>query len=102
MKLKGKTALVTGAGKRLGREIALGRARHGANVVVHYHTSAGDARNVVREIKARGVDAIAVKANQGESARGARGGQQGRETFWRYPCACDQRRACTRRRRSTR
>jgi NAD(P)-dependent dehydrogenase (short-subunit alcohol dehydrogenase family) len=64
MKLKGKTALVTGAGKRLGREIALGLARHGANVVVHYNTSAGDAGNVVREIKALGVDAMAVKANQ--------------------------------------
>ncbi len=64
MKLRGKTALVTGAGKRVGREIALGLARHGANVVVHYNTSAGDARQVVGEIKAFGVDAIAVKADQ--------------------------------------
>ncbi|HTS17521.1 MAG TPA: SDR family oxidoreductase [Verrucomicrobiae bacterium] len=64
MKLKGKTALVTGAGKRLGREIALGLARRGANVVVHYNTSAGDARGVVREIEALGVDAMAVKADQ--------------------------------------
>jgi len=37
MNLKGKTALVTGAAKRVGREIALGLARHGANVIVHYN-----------------------------------------------------------------
>ena len=64
MKLTGKTALVTGAGKRVGREIALGLARHGANVVVHYNSSASDARAVVAEIKALGVDAMAVKADQ--------------------------------------
>jgi NAD(P)-dependent dehydrogenase (short-subunit alcohol dehydrogenase family) len=64
MKLRGKTALVTGAGKRVGREIALGLARHGANVVVHYNTSAAEARDVVGEVKALGRDAIAVKANQ--------------------------------------
>src|ERR1017187_2037516 len=64
MNLKGKTALVTGSGKRVGREIALGLARHGANIVVHYNSSAADARGVVAEIKALGVDAIAVKANQ--------------------------------------
>ncbi len=64
MKLKGKTALVTGAAKRVGREIALGLAQRGANIVVHYNSSAPDARRVVAEIKALGVDAIAVKANQ--------------------------------------
>ena len=64
MNLAGKTALVTGAAKRVGREIALGLARRGANIVVHYNTSATDARRVVAEIKKLGVDAIAVKANQ--------------------------------------
>ena len=64
MKLKGKTALVTGAAKRVGREIAFGLARRGANIVVHYNSSAPDARRVVAEIKALGVDAIVVKANQ--------------------------------------
>ena len=42
MNLAGKTALVTGAAKRVGREIALGLARRGANIVVHYNTSAAD------------------------------------------------------------
>jgi NAD(P)-dependent dehydrogenase (short-subunit alcohol dehydrogenase family) len=64
MNLSGKTALVTGAGKRIGREIALALARRGANIVVHYNTSAADARRVVKEIKALGMDAIAVKADQ--------------------------------------
>src|SRR5437870_8337189 len=64
MELKGKTALVTGAAKRVGREIALALARRGANVVVHYNTSVADARAAVTEIKALGVDALAVKADQ--------------------------------------
>jgi pteridine reductase len=64
MNLTGKTALVTGAAKRVGREIALSLARRGANIIVHYHTSAADARAVVAEIKSLGVDAIAVKADQ--------------------------------------
>ncbi len=64
MKLKGKTALVTGAAKRVGREIALGLARRGANIVVHYNTSASDARRAVAEIERLGVEAIAVKADQ--------------------------------------
>jgi pteridine reductase len=62
--LTGKTVLVTGAAKRVGREIALGLARRGANIVVHYRTSGRDARRLVAEIKAVGVDALAVKADQ--------------------------------------
>lgn len=64
MNLTGKTALVTGAAKRVGREIALALARRGANIVVHYNTSAVDALRVAAEVKALGVHAIAVKANQ--------------------------------------
>jgi pteridine reductase len=64
MQLRGKTVLVTGGAKRLGREIAFALARRGANIVVHYRTSAANARRVVKEIKALGVDAIAVKADQ--------------------------------------
>ena len=64
MNLKGKTALVTGAAKRVGHEIALGLARRGANIVVHYNTSAADARGAVAEIRKLGVDAVAVKADQ--------------------------------------
>jgi pteridine reductase len=64
MELAGKTALVTGAAKRVGREIALALARRGANIVVHYRSSAAEARQVVAEIKALGVEALAVRAEQ--------------------------------------
>jgi pteridine reductase len=64
MNLSGKTALVTGAAKRLGREIALALARRGANIVVHYNASAAEARQLVKEIQALGVDALAVQADQ--------------------------------------
>ncbi len=69
MNLTGKTVLVTGAAKRVGREIALALARRGANIIVHYNTSAPEARRVVAEIKALGVDAIAVRANQASEAQ---------------------------------
>jgi len=53
--------LVTGAGKRLGRAIALDLAKAGYKVAVHYNSSARDAEDVVRQIgKAR---AAALKAN---------------------------------------
>jgi pteridine reductase len=64
MKLRGKTALVTGGAKRVGREIALALARRGANIVVHYHTSGSEARRLVAEIKTLGVEAWAVQADQ--------------------------------------
>src|SRR5271167_3565619 len=50
MELKGKVALVTGAGRRIGRAIALSFAEHGATVAVHYRTSQAEADAVVAEI----------------------------------------------------
>jgi NAD(P)-dependent dehydrogenase (short-subunit alcohol dehydrogenase family) len=47
--LDGKTILVTGAAKRLGRGIALHLARAGARVLVHYHTSEAAAREVAAD-----------------------------------------------------
>lgn len=55
--LKGKTALVTGAAKRLGRACALSLAQAGANVVVHYHRSAAAADALCADLKRHGVDA---------------------------------------------
>jgi pteridine reductase len=65
--LAGKIALVTGAARRIGREIALGLARRGAHVVVHYNSSVAEARSAVAQIKRLGVDAVAVRANQASS-----------------------------------
>lgn len=61
-KLAGRVALVTGAGKRLGRAIALRLAREGANVAVHYGKSAGEAREVVGEIENMGRRSAAFSA----------------------------------------
>jgi pteridine reductase len=61
-KLSGKVALVTGAGKRLGRAVALRLAGEGADVGVHYRGSDGEAREVVKEIEKLGRRAIAMRA----------------------------------------
>lgn len=61
--LEGKTAIVTGASRGIGRAIALELAKNDANVVVNYAGSQGKAEEVVNEIKSLGKDAIAVKAN---------------------------------------
>ena len=49
----------------MGRETALELARRGADVVVNYANSSDAAEILVKEIKALGRDAIAVKANVG-------------------------------------
>jgi NAD(P)-dependent dehydrogenase (short-subunit alcohol dehydrogenase family) len=53
-KLAGRVALVTGAGKRLGRAVALRLASEGADVAVHYGKSEAEAREVVGEIEKLG------------------------------------------------
>jgi len=61
--LAGKTALVTGAAKRIGRAIALGFAQNGAHVVVHYNQSERDAMDVCEEIQRAGVRAWPVRGD---------------------------------------
>ena len=56
-------ALVTGAGKRLGREMALEMARQGHDVAVHYATSAAEAEAVAAEIRDMGRQAVALRAD---------------------------------------
>jgi pteridine reductase len=67
--LLNQVALVTGSGKRLGREVALGLAERGADVVIHYRSSADDARKVVAEIDKLGRRSIAVQANLDDIAQ---------------------------------
>jgi len=62
-RLVGKVALVTGAGKRLGRAVALRLAEEGADVAVHYHQSARDAAEVVGRIEEMGLKAVALCAD---------------------------------------
>lgn len=61
-KLSGRVALVTGAGKRLGRVVALRLAREGADVAIHYGKSAAEAAEVVAEIERLGQRAAAFPA----------------------------------------
>lgn len=70
--LAGKSALVTGAGIRLGRAIALALAGAGANVAVHHHRSEDGAAEVERSIRALGRDAFAVRADLSDEAQVAR------------------------------
>ena len=63
MDLKNKVALVTGAGRRIGRAIALDLAAHGTSVAVHYYASHTDADSVVAEITTSGRKAQAFRAN---------------------------------------
>jgi NAD(P)-dependent dehydrogenase (short-subunit alcohol dehydrogenase family) len=58
-------ALVTGAGKRLGRSIALGLAASGWDVAIHYGTSVTDAQQTVQDIQAMGRRAVALQADLG-------------------------------------
>ena len=57
------TALVTGAGKRLGRAMALYLAGRGHDVAVHYASSAEEAETVVAEIRGIGRKAVALQAD---------------------------------------
>ena len=68
MSLNGKTALVTGASRGIGRAIALRLAEDGANVAVIYAGSADTAKAVVNEITALGVNAKAYRCNVADSA----------------------------------
>lgn len=56
-------ALVTGAGKRLGRAMALELARHGHDVAVHFATSGDAAEEVAQEIRAMGRQAVTLQAD---------------------------------------
>ena len=60
-----KVALVTGAGKRLGRAVALRLVEDGADVVVHYRSSEAEALAVVEEVERAGRRAVALRADLG-------------------------------------
>ena len=71
-------ALVTGAGRRLGRAMALELARQGHDVAVHYASSAAEAESVAAEIRDLGRQAVTLRADlldEGTAAAEARGGR---------------------------
>jgi pteridine reductase len=63
MELQGAKVLVTGGAQRLGRAIATELARRGAHVMIHYHSSADEAGNVVKELAALAGEADSVQGD---------------------------------------
>ena len=63
MSLKGQTALVTGAGRRIGEAIALALAEQQVNVIIHYRHSASLAQSLRQSLVARGIKVFCVKAD---------------------------------------
>ena len=61
--LKGKTAIVTGSGRGIGKAIAIKLASFGANVVINDIPQSEDAEKTTDEIKAMGVGSICVKGD---------------------------------------
>lgn len=63
MPIKGKTALITGSSRGIGKEIAIAFACAGANVVINYACDEEGAAATVAECRAAGADAIAIRAD---------------------------------------
>ena len=63
MRLQGKVALVTGGGTGIGQAVCLALAREGCGVAVNFASSEREAKEVVRQVEARGAPAVALKAD---------------------------------------
>ncbi len=66
MRLKGKTALIAGASRNIGKEIALTFAREGADLVLVSRSLTDDLKQAARECEGRGVRALPVAADVGD------------------------------------
>lgn len=62
-----RIALVTGSNRGIGRGCALGLARDGADLVIHYRSHAGEAEDVATEVRALGREAIIVQGDVGNA-----------------------------------
>jgi 3-oxoacyl-[acyl-carrier protein] reductase len=70
--LSGRVALVTGASRGIGRAVAVGLARAGANIGVNYQANADLAAEVEREIRGLGRTALSVRADVSQSGDASR------------------------------
>lgn len=67
--IRGKTALITGAARRIGRAVALALAQQGAHIIIHYHTSQKEAQRTAEDVRSYGVNAWAVQTDLNDLAR---------------------------------
>ena len=81
MDLDGRTVVVTGGALRVGRQISLELGRRGANVVVNYRASAGEAYSLVKELSNLGVAGLAVQADVSMAGDVARLAAEARSEF---------------------
>ncbi|WP_380057795.1 SDR family NAD(P)-dependent oxidoreductase [Falsihalocynthiibacter sp. SS001] len=81
MNLKGKTAIVTGGGRDIGRACVMRLAEAGANVAINYFQSSEGADSAVAEIKAAGGNAFAMKGDMTKEAEVAALVEKTVETF---------------------
>src|SRR5215470_1488617 len=63
MRLKDKVVLITGASKGIGRELAVGAAKEGADIVVNYCSDESGAKETVAEVRSLGRKAVAQQAD---------------------------------------
>ncbi len=66
--LKGKTVLITGGARRLGKAIALAMAQAGANVAFTFLSSSNEAEETLREIKVKGAQGLAFECDLRQAA----------------------------------
>jgi glucose 1-dehydrogenase len=83
MRLKGKVVLITGASKGIGRALALGMAKEGADLILNYNSDREGAEGVAREIRDLGRRTLVVKADIGRVGQIRRMFVRARKVFGR-------------------
>lgn len=71
MEIRGRVALVTGSGRRVGRAIATALASRGCHLLLHYRTAAAEARALAAEVARLGVKAVPAQADLTDPAAAA-------------------------------